>query len=427
MDNPSSDKDKPQDESPEEDTSSVVVGRDASFPQFPGLPGEIRNMIWEKLVDPTTVNFFDYGEMDAFKSYAYRLSLVNREARSLVLRSHTVRFCTIPKMCNIRMDPVRDTFFTLLHYFPTLMAMPGRDLPYYPFRKVLSAWDSMPFHGTDYHRLPLGPFVLTSFPDLREYTLTSDRGYNYESIKGYQMYGPDIVGEQDDDMLWGRRDNEDGYREEAERFFQDKGLSSFADTGLRWPIDSPWDTIRNAADVAAAEILEYKTWWWLKYHPSPYPLTWKHMTWKQFVPRIGFYGYSWNDTSMGGEWAGFRYYTATQRVEFSPLAYWEVVDQLNTLENAHKPLPDLVVRVWIIRPGEEAPENQPHHAWETVLSREEDDDTVSMTRNSIRTLWQMTRLTWNENKSFASRSHISSTAQGGGPILVFDNNHAPAA
>ncbi|KAK7419497.1 hypothetical protein QQX98_003266 [Neonectria punicea] len=313
MDNPSSDKDKPQDESPGEGTSSVVVRRDVSFPQFLDLPGEIRNMIWEKLVDPTTASFFDNREIDAFKSYAHGLSLVNREARYLVLRSHTVRFRTIPKMCNIRMDP------------------------------VLSAWDSMPFYG-DYSRLPLGPFVLTSFPDLREYTLTSERRYNYECINGYQMYGPHIVGEQEDDMLWGRRGNKNGYREEAERFFRDKGLSSFADTGLRWPVDPIWDEGQNVVSVARTELLDYKSLWWY-IHRSPFSITWKHMTWRQFVPRIGFYGYSQNDTSIGGAWAGFRYYTATQRVEFSPLAYWEIVDQLNTVENAHKPLPDLVVRV----------------------------------------------------------------------------------
>ncbi|KAM0544093.1 hypothetical protein ACHAPJ_011975 [Fusarium lateritium] len=79
--------------------------------------------------------------------------------------------------------------------------------------------------------------------------------------------------------------------------------------------------------------------------------------------------------SLGGKWAGFRYYIETGEVEFSPLAWSEVeyfVHRLYAPEGAGRYLPDnqdpqLISRVWIIRPNERVkPEEQPHHCWVKV-------------------------------------------------------------
>ncbi|KAM0347374.1 hypothetical protein ACHAPU_004894 [Fusarium lateritium] len=90
-----------------------------------------------------------------------------------------------------------------------------------------------------------------------------------------------------------------------------------------------------------------------------------------FKPRIGLYGFSRGSMSQGGHWAGFRYYTDTEEVYFSPLAWSEVkhiVHRLSAPQGSARVLPgnqdpQLIARLWIVRPGEKSLPTQPHHCW----------------------------------------------------------------
>ncbi|SPJ72242.1 uncharacterized protein FTOL_01970 [Fusarium torulosum] len=72
------------------------------------------------------------------------------------------------------------------------------------------------------------------------------------------------------------------------------------------------------------------------------------------TPRIGLYGFSRGTMSLGGKWAGFRYFTETNEVHFSPLAWSEVeffVRRYYTPDGCVinipvSPYPQLIARVW---------------------------------------------------------------------------------
>ncbi|VUC26699.1 unnamed protein product [Clonostachys rosea] len=102
-------------------------------------------------------------------------------------------------------------------------------------------------------------------------------------------------------------------------------------------------------------------------------------------PKIGRHGFSYNSSSCGGVWAGFRLYLGDQpRLEFSPLR-WEDVKQytysfrtspdhhpspsfikgyLNGGKSAH--FPQCIVKLDIIRPGELPHWTSSHDCWEPV-------------------------------------------------------------
>lgn len=107
-------------------------------------------------------------------------------------------------------------------------------------------------------------------------------------------------------------------------------------------------------------------------------------------------GYSKNATSVGGHWAGFRYFVDTKRVEFTPLAFHDVKHQLEMGVNSRGVLPEVAVRVWVIRPGEEstAPDES-YHGWEPV---KEYSHREGKRTERIRALWQLTRATFNWNQ-----------------------------
>lgn len=115
-----------------------------------------------------------------------------------------------------------------------------------------------------------------------------------------------------------------------------------------------------------------------------------------FIYRIGLMGYSKNATSVGGHWAGFRYFVDTHRVEFTPLAYHDVKDQLEMRVDSHGVLPEVAVRVWVIRPGEKstAPDES-YHGWERVKEYRVGE---GRRMQKIRSLWQLTRASFNWNQ-----------------------------
>ncbi|CAG9940249.1 unnamed protein product [Clonostachys rosea f. rosea IK726] len=112
------------------------------------------------------------------------------------------------------------------------------------------------------------------------------------------------------------------------------------------------------------------------------------------VPKIGLRGYSYNTSSCGGFWAGYRLYLGSRpRLEFSPLVWDDVKEYMNSfqtyednksdrnvlsglderysrsfynVEGIEPSSPEMIVKISIIRPGEEAPPSHPHHCWEPV-------------------------------------------------------------
>ncbi|RSL83573.1 hypothetical protein CEP51_004408 [Fusarium floridanum] len=113
----------------------------------------------------------------------------------------------------------------------------------------------------------------------------------------------------------------------------------------------------------------------------------------RYAPYIGFYGYSRGAYSLGGNWPGFRYYTDTKEVEFSPLSFSEInfaTDRQDTTEREPEGGRDaqLVSRVWIIRPGRPAPPVERHHCWIKVKAwRMGDPDWVWQVENT----WKMVK------------------------------------
>ncbi|KAI8667564.1 hypothetical protein NCS56_00893500 [Fusarium sp. Ph1] len=111
------------------------------------------------------------------------------------------------------------------------------------------------------------------------------------------------------------------------------------------------------------------------------------------APYIGFYGYSRGTYSLRGNWPGFRYFTDTGEVEFSPLSFSEIsfaTDRQDTSEREPVGGRDaqLVSRVWIIRPGRPAPPVELHHCWIKVKKWEMGDpDWVWQ----VETTWKMVR------------------------------------
>lgn len=97
------------------------------------------------------------------------------------------------------------------------------------------------------------------------------------------------------------------------------------------------------------------------------------------ISDVALFGYTWTESSYGGEWAGFRYHTVDGKVEFSTLTWSDVkaeslscqYDRARFVDNepiseAGYQLPMAVVKVFIVRPGQELPLQDSRHTWVEV-------------------------------------------------------------
>jgi hypothetical protein len=94
--------------------------------------------------------------------------------------------------------------------------------------------------------------------------------------------------------------------------------------------------------------------------------------------QIGLHGHTASGDMLGGLWAGFRYFEDSHEVWFSPLTWYEVRDIMMVpttsttgdeealFEEHHS---QFVARIWIIRSGQAAPKDEPHHRWTKVEYR----------------------------------------------------------
>ncbi|KAM0549475.1 hypothetical protein ACHAPJ_009461 [Fusarium lateritium] len=175
------------------------------------------------------------------------------------------------------------------------------------------AWSGMQFG----RKLDLG-----SLPQLKEFSFICQVAGREWKIESFEREGPQI--EVRRDMLadkWGLV--RAGYRPGAAKICSDSGLDRFAHTSIRWKLRADYyDPILFLGDLLYTsrqphhgqcihDICEPEDLarpdgipWWM--YESSYDA--------DFIPYIGFYGYDRTQTSMGGNWAGFRYFEETGEV-----------------------------------------------------------------------------------------------------------------
>ncbi|UPL04186.1 hypothetical protein LCI18_015120 [Fusarium solani-melongenae] len=188
---------------------------------------------------------------------------------------------------------------------------------------------------------------LSFLPMIEEATLAiQSAGWEWH-IEGFQMYGPDVVESRGPNDNW---------------------VAGGMDTSVCLPkIISSLEESEAARGTAGKDVMN--------------------------APYIGFRGYSKGTYSLGGNWPGFRYYTDTGEVEFSPLSFSEISFATDRQDTPKREPVDgrdaqLVSRVWIIRPGRPARPVEPHHCWIKVKKWEMGDpDWVWQ----METTWKMVR------------------------------------
>ncbi|KAG5743959.1 hypothetical protein H9Q69_013289 [Fusarium xylarioides] len=211
--------------------------------------------------------------------------------------------------------------------------------------------------------------IFSRLPKVKNLSLIVENAGREWNIEGFQMFGPDVVGLRFHGNDWGMaRAGDHSY--EAQNHFLDHGIR--ADTRTPWEFPNGWDYLSNPDDVS-------------QYSPGDARFS---------PPNIGFYGYSRGNVSLGGQWAGFRLWVAEQKVEFSPLSWWEVeplISDFHSIEErgyrtCH---PGFVARVWVIRSEKDLEETKrPHHHWMEVREAEIGDPASV---EQISTTWKMVR------------------------------------
>ncbi|KAF5634689.1 hypothetical protein F52700_5882 [Fusarium sp. NRRL 52700] len=224
-----------------------------------------------------------------------------------------------------------------------------------------STYYEMPFESD----LP----IFSRLPKAKKLALIVENVGKEWHIDGFQMFGPDIVGPRFQGNDWGMR-RAGHHSIEGQNYFWNRGIR--ADTRIPWTFPNGWDYLSNSEDVS-------------QYSPND----------ARFCPpNIGFYGYSRGNVSLGGQWAGFRLWVDENKVEFSPLSWWEVeplIDEYYSIEErgyrtCH---PGFVARIWVIRSEKDLqPTNQPHHHWMEVREAEIGDPEWV---EQVSTTWKMVR------------------------------------
>ncbi|KAH6995977.1 hypothetical protein BKA56DRAFT_666250 [Ilyonectria sp. MPI-CAGE-AT-0026] len=397
------------------------------------LPLEIQLRIMQDAAPPTIVSFINYRDnARALRGTACQMGQIHKQLGDVAKLTHSC-ILTDWTLQALQMNPITDTFLYRRLKFPFIdikyprsdnanikytnadnmkafpvrpttaltslttptipgvqikaISDPGKsdagqpiseypELPFWKLACVIRDTDEcMLSRFGDPATMPLHKLLLGRFRHLREYTLMAETTDGSWLIPGCQIYEPQVVDRRDDGntYTWIEECSPEPHPRivEAEEYFAQRGIAG--DTGLGWPLN---DDVNRAATMLAI-----KSWSTRRQAPVP--------SLGHIMPRIGLMGYSANATSIGGQWAGFRYYVDTGRVEFTPLAYHEVQELLEAGTKSQGVLPDMVVRVWVIRPGEEgiAPDES-YHGWEEVQSYSETEDERTC---KIRGLWQMTR------------------------------------
>ncbi|KAF5677155.1 hypothetical protein FDENT_9278 [Fusarium denticulatum] len=211
--------------------------------------------------------------------------------------------------------------------------------------------------------------IFSRLPKAKNLSLIIENAGREWNIEGFQMFGPDVVGPRFHGNDWGMARAGD-HSFEAQNHFIDRGIR--ADTRTPWTFVNGWDYLSNPEDVS---------------HYSPGDARFS-------PPNMGFHRYSRGNVSLGGQWAGFRLWVAENKVEFSPLSWWEVEPLIRDYhfieERGYRTChPGFVARVWIIRAEKDLEETKrPHHHWIEVREAELGDPASV---EQISTTWKMVR------------------------------------
>ncbi|EWG50017.1 hypothetical protein FVEG_09355 [Fusarium verticillioides 7600] len=211
--------------------------------------------------------------------------------------------------------------------------------------------------------------IFSRLPKIKNISLIIENAGREWNIDGFQMFGPDVVGPRFHGNDWGMTRAGD-HSWEAQEHFISREIR--ADARIPWTFVNGWDYLSNPEDVS---------------HYSPGDARFS-------PPYIGLYGYSRGNVSLGGQWAGFRLWVTEQKVEFSPLSWWEVEplvrEYYSIEERGYRTChPGFVARVWVIRSEKDLEETKrPHHHWMEVREAEIGDPASV---EQICTTWKMVR------------------------------------
>ncbi|KAF5661718.1 hypothetical protein FCIRC_11744 [Fusarium circinatum] len=304
-----------------------------------------------------------------------------------------------------RFDFKKDTLRVFDFGIPYLRTTRGRELPL-PVQKLMvmtyetTLRDPVEWKGVALERV----MNIHRFPWLKEFSMVCPVAERAWRIEGFEREGPEVDISRNVNELWGSdRDSQLGSRF-ASLICAASGIP--AHTGIKWKFNYHDNYIVSGEESWNTDEGEY-----LGVPPGfcedadsrPDGSRFRDILPcmkdnRAFIPYIGFYGYDRGQCSMGGNWAGFRYFEETGAVFFTPLS-WDDVEPLVVGphgENGEKGPwnehhPQFVARVWIIRKGESVPEGQGQYGWVRV---EEVMDGDPEWKQQLKSTWMMVRDTF---------------------------------
>lgn len=433
----------------------------AILSRFLELPTEIRREIYRLAIEPAQVAFFNADVVARPPPAKVRvwnaLAQVCRESRTEYLQVRCLRWISYSaemtmlswgfwyKRFEIAADPVNDLLVVSANKLPRLdipenyaKAAPEKEpgdnsacrfphcLSEVPIQRLLNkhalfgyTWDRERYEGfSEFPALPRVDNVLDlrRFPSLREYYSTYRICGSDWWLTGYQVQGPHVTSNLlPSENRWSMETRDETLGESMKHF---NGKSIVGDTGilwkgqreLDWPQDSLFFDCAFKKGDATVEDLPHED---LTPEMGPLEdLTPEELAFEHFknqkrkklneintlyTPFIGFRGYSETPTSLGGHWAGFRYFTENRRVEFSPMS-WDEVNRygLGVPEGGPLPIafPEMVVKIYVIRPGDTPPQLT-HHFWQNVPAEEDWSEEDGEEMKKIRRIWDIVSFEFN--------------------------------
>lgn len=371
------------------------------FHMFGKLPAELRQAIFASALEEGSIISIDDKTIKSTMPEDQRaISQVNHEARAVY---KATKSCVFKDMLDRvrRFDPARDTFKTVAFQFPggdlhphtlqrkTTYTEEGSLTPFtLPFERIFSQ-----YHLTGAYQIyerkdgphPMNRLdkFLPHFPKIEEITIPYTIAFPQWFIRCPKLEGPEVIGRLPPYSHWDWGEDP-AYMQNATAYFEAKGIAG--DTGIPWSFDPE------------------QSW------GSTQPLIWQNLVQNRYGlapdqhldlccglrPNIGFLGYNETSSSLGGMWAGFRYHTDSGKVEFSRLHLDEVKEALFSCKHLyvgyiggikiHDHFPEMIVKVFINRPGQQPWPQKYHHEWIEVTPLAP-DETKMVT--DVRRLWDM--------------------------------------
>ncbi|KAJ4264051.1 hypothetical protein NW762_006090 [Fusarium torreyae] len=298
--------------------------------------------MWEKISSPAMLGFIPEQSRKCELAHQETQVTIRSSSRTNIAfqRTHRLFF----QDCAFRwrqMNPIKDIFLTTGMMLPRpkhsgVAGYLGLSLVSLPIWRLASTFqDTKAVFPTDLKQSNKAPLELKTLPHLREFTMMCP-GLNNCDSDSDPGSGSDL------ESLFGRYSNSSIF----EMYSNDNSSTAFS-------IDSSLDSFLNTS--------------WLDIDTDE------------------------DDTPQAsGDWYGFRYYQGSSRVEFTKLEWLDVEEIALAGESPDVGgLPQTVVRLWIVRPGDKRRlRREPHHQWTKLCMDSEAKDPLM---NKMRDLWLLTR------------------------------------